>query len=189
MEKDVVNIIIGDSIAYGYGDNEYFGWHNRLRRKDSELQNQIFFNLSIPGQSSVEITKRFKDEFLSRFNNDDIFNVIFAFGIKDAYRLVKEKEHIKIFEKNVSKLISFTKKYTNNIYFLGLLDVNLSIRTNYTEESIEKVDNTIKTLCLENDVKYIKMSKVVTVDELIDGIHPNEFGYQKICDYLYNYLK
>ena len=32
MKKDTVNIIIGDSITYGVGDTEYFGWVNRLKK-------------------------------------------------------------------------------------------------------------------------------------------------------------
>ena len=188
MNKDIVNIIVGDSIAYGYGDKEYFGWHNRLR-KNNKFQNQIFFNISIPGQSSIEIIKRFKNEFLSRYNNEDIFNVIFAFGIKDALILSNNEEHISIFEKNISNLISFTKNYTNNIYFIGLLCVDLKIRTNYKKECIDKIDNTIKEICLKNNIKYIDMSNVISLNDLIDGLHPNENGYQKISDYLsYNLI-
>jgi len=188
MEKDVVNILVGDSIAYGYGDNELFGWYNRLRKKNYK-QNQFYFNLSIPGQSSIEITKRFKQEFLSRFNSNDIFNVIFAFGINDASRLTEDMSHKKVFEKNVKSLINFTKKYTSNIVFLGLLDVDVKVRTNYNLEYIKMIDNTLKLICEENDVKYIKMSGIIPLFDLIDGIHPNESGYQKICDYLFKNLK
>ena len=189
MRKDIVNIIVGDSIAYGYGDNELFGWHNRLRKKNHKLLKQIFFNLSIPGESSVEIVKRFKLEFLSRVNNIDVFNVIFAFGIKDASKITEKKGHIKTFERNVKDLISFTKKYTDNICFLGLLDVDVKIKTNYTEEDIKMTDAKLESICKENNIKYIKMSKVVPLSDLIDGIHPNESGYQKISDYLYKCLK
>ena len=48
MEKDVVNVIVGDSIAYGYGDNELFGWHNRLRKKSPKVAKQIDWNLRGP---------------------------------------------------------------------------------------------------------------------------------------------
>lgn len=189
MKKDIVNIIVGDSIAYGYGDNELFGWHNRLRKKNDELQNQFYFNLSVPGQSSIEIRKRFEQEFLSRFNNDDIFNVIFAFGIKDALKLTNDMKHKEVFENNVKNLITFTKTYTSNITFLGLLDVDINIRQNYNKECIKMIDNILKTICEENKIKYISMSGVVSLDNLIDGLHPNESGYQKICDHLFKNLK
>ena len=189
MEKDVVNVIVGDSIAYGYGDNELFGWHNRLRKKSPKLAKQIYFNLSIPGQCSIDIVKRFKQEFLARFNDIDDFNVIFAFGIKDALKLSKDIEHKEIFEKNVQNLISFTQKYTNKIIFLGLLDVDIKIRPNYNIENIKIIDCSLKMTCDKNNVKYIKMSGIVPLDDLIDGLHPNENGYQKICDYLQSNLE
>ena len=189
MEKDIINIIVGDSIAYGYGDNELFGWHNRLRKKNDKLQNQFYFNLSIPGQSSIEIAKRFEQEFLSRFNNDDIFNVIFAFGIKDALKLTNDATHKGIFENNVQRIISFTKQHTSNITFLGLLDVDTNVRPNYSIKCIKTIDNILKSICEKKEIKYISMSGVVPLDDLVDGIHPNESGYQKICDYLLKNLK
>lgn len=44
MKKDTVNIIIGDSITYGVGDTEYFGWVNRLKKIHPT---DYYFNLGI----------------------------------------------------------------------------------------------------------------------------------------------
>ena len=80
MKKDTVNIIFGDSIAYGLGDTECFGWLNRLRKKDEKLLKEFFLNLSIPGQSSSEIVERFEFE-LKR-------NLIMMMNLKSFSHLV-----------------------------------------------------------------------------------------------------
>lgn len=188
MKKDIVNILVGDSIAYGLGDNECFGWYNRLRKKDERFQKEFFFNLSIPGQSSCEIIKRFKSEFLTRYNNVDNFNILFAFGVKDALKLNDDEKYIKKFKQNVNELISFSKKYTNNIYFLGLLDVDINVRNNYSKKNIRIIDDTLESLCDANKVNYVKMSNVITFKDLVDGLHPNAKGHEKISLFLYEKL-
>jgi hypothetical protein len=186
MRKDFVNIIIGDSISYGIGDNKYFGWANRIKSKDSNTLKEFYFNLSIPGQSSCEIVKRFELELKNRFNKNDNYRLIYAFGIKDALLLNNNCNHIKIFEKNILKIIKVSKKYTNSIYFLGLLDVDFEKRKEYNIENIIKIDKLLEKTCEINKVFYINMNNIVSLDELIDGLHPNSNGHKKVSDYLYN---
>lgn len=188
MKQDIVNILIGDSIAYGLGDNECFGWYNRLRKKNTEMLKQFYFNLSIPGQSSCEILERFEIELKNRVNNTDLFNILFAFGIKDALKLKKDKQYIKVFENNVIKLINIAKKYTDRIYFLGLLDVDVIIRTEYNQESISQINELLKLICEKNNAGFISMADVVSKNDLFDGLHPNEVGHDKISNYIYNYV-
>ena len=188
MKKDTINIIFGDSIAYGLGDNEYFGWWNRLRKNDEQLLKEYFLNLSIPGQSSFEIMERFEFELKKRFNHDDKFKIFFAFGIKDALKLEDNKKYIKKIEQNVIKLINIAKKYTTDIYFLGLLNVNETIKTNYKKENIDTINNCLKLLCQKNSIKFINMLDVLNTNDLYDGLHPNEIGHEKISQYLYEKL-
>ena len=187
-DKDIINIIFGDSIAYGKDDNESFGWVNRLRKKDNNMLKNYYFNLSVPGQSSCEIVKRFENELVSRYNSEDIFNLIFSFGIKDALKLNDNDNYIEIFKRNITTIINIAKKYTDNICFIGLLDVNLEIRKQYKKDNIEKIDNTLNQICMTNSVKYINMRNIVNIEDLTDGLHPNSNGHKKISDYLYDNL-
>lgn len=59
------------------------------------------------------------------------------------------------------------------------MDVDIKIRPNYNIENIKIIDCSLKMTCDKNNVKYIKMSGIVPLDDLIDGLHPNENGYQK----------
>lgn len=188
MKKDTVNIIFGDSIAYGLGDTEYFGWWNRLRKKDEKLLKEFFFNLSIPGQSSSEIVERFEFELKRRFNLDDEFKFFFSFGIKDALKLGYDKTHLKIFEHNVIELIKIAKNYTTNIHFLGLLNVNETIRVGYKRENIDTINECLESLCHKYSINFINMFDVINIKDLCDGLHPNELGHEKISQYLYECL-
>ena len=111
MRKDLVNVIFGDSIAYGIDDFDSYGWAVRIRRMlDNNNIKNYLCNLSIPGQSSVDIVNRFELELSSRYNEEDDFYLIYAFGIKDALLLNKDKNHIKIFRENILRIINISKK-------------------------------------------------------------------------------
>ena len=183
MKKDTVNIIFGDSIAYGLGDTECFGWLNRLRKKDEKLLKEFFLNLSIPGQTSSEIVERFEFELKRRFNYDDEFKLFFSFGIKDALKLGYDKTYLKIFEHNIIELIKIA-----NIHFLGLLNVNETIRVGYKRENIDTINECLETLCHKYSINFINMFDVINIKDLCDGLHPNELGHEKISQYLYESL-
>lgn len=188
MKKDTVNIIFGDSIVYGLGDTECFGWLNRLRKKDEKLLKEFFLNLSIPGQSSSEIVERFEFELKRRFNYDDEFKIFFSFGIKDALKLEYDKTYLKIFEHNIIELIKIAKNYTTNIHFLGLLNVNETIRVDYKRENIDTINECLESLCHKYSINFINMFDVINIKDLCDGLHPNELGHEKISQYLYESL-
>ena len=182
MKKDTVNIIIGDSITYGVGDTEYFGWINRLKKIHPT---DYYFNLGIPGQNSNDIISRFDNEISARYNKEDNFRIIYAFGIKDALLLNNNKINKEIFVNNLEKILTTTKKYTNNIYFLGLLPVDITIRKNYQESNILFIDGLIQDISQKENINYLKMKNVIELTDLSDGLHPNNIGHEKICQYIY----
>ncbi len=186
MKKDLVNIIFGDSIAYGLYDYEYYGWPTRIRKKlDEQDINNYLVNLSIPGQNSNDILNRFENEILPRYNHEDTFYLIFSFGIKDALLLNKDKKHQETFQNNLEKIIDISKKYTTNIYFLGLLELDLEKRSEYIKNNINIINNILKETCKIKKTKYIDMTNIINIKDLSDGLHPNELGHTKISDYLY----
>lgn len=185
--KDVVYMIFGDSIAYGLYDKEYSGWVNRIRISlENNLNNNFIFNLGIPGQNSSDILKKFEEELQNRYNNEDIFNLIFSFGIKDALILNENEEHINVFEKNVLEIIQKSKKYTENIYFIGLIETDKQIRKEYKIENIIRIDECLERICKENNVKYIKIRNFIEKEDLSDGLHPNTIGHKKISEIILN---
>lgn len=182
--KDTVSIIFGDSISYGLYDKESLGWVNRVRLN---LNNTHYiFNLAIPGQSSKDILIKFETELKNRYNDFDNFKLIFAFGIKDALLLNKDNNHINIFKENVFKIIEISKKYTEDINFIGLIKPDFNIRREYNLEYVITIDNTLEEICKNNNLNYIKLMDLINNDELTDGLHPNSIGHKKISDRIFN---
>lgn len=182
--QDKVYILFGDSIAYGVGDKASFGWFNRIRKMKNQ-SNNYYFNLAIPGENSGDVLNRVDRELKARCNKQDEIVVIYALGIKDALLLNQESDHDKNFSKSVLELIRITQKYTSCLYFLGLLDVDLQVRSEYKSTHIKKIDETLKQACKISEVPYIDMKGLISKENLSDGLHPNEFGHQVIADYLF----
>jgi len=182
-KQDNVSIIFGDSITYGLYDKEMCGWVNRTRYiLENKTENNYIVNLGIPGQNSSDIKNRFELELKNRYNNTDNFILIFAIGIKDALILNTDKKHINTFHNNIKYIIDKTRKYTNNIYFIGLISPDYKTRKEYTKENVHKIDDILKNICKQEKVKYIKILDKIGTKLLVDGLHPNNKGHQKIAD-------
>ena len=183
-EKDTISIIFSDSLAYGLYDKEASGWASRLRKyMDNYCNGNYIINLAIPGQTSNDILKRFETELKNRYNNTDNFILIFSFGIKDSLFLNEDNNYINIFKNNLTQIIFMSKKYTNDILFVGLINPNNEHekRKNYDLNNVLKIDNCIEKTCKENSINYIKLKDKITKEELSeDGLHPNNRGYAKI---------
>lgn len=180
MNKDIVSIIFGDSIAYGLFDDEYCGWVNRIRI-NLKRKNNFIFNLAIPGQNSLDILNKFEKELINRYNEEDEFKILFSFGIKDAL-LISNDNKIDNFKNNVLEIIEKSKKYTENIYFIGLLKPDITIRKEYKLDNVILIDNCLEEICKLQNVKYIRIRDLISVDDLSDGLHPNEVGHKKITN-------
>lgn len=182
-KPDNVSIIFGDSITYGLYDKEMCGWVNRIRHTlENKTENNYVVNLGIPGQSSSDIKDRFELELKNRYNDTDNFILIFAIGIKDALILNKDKEHVNKFNDNIKYIIDKSRKYTNNIYFIGLISPDYKKRKEYSKVNVHKIDDTLKNICEQEKVKYIKLIDKIEKEFLVDGLHPNNEGHQKISN-------
>ena len=192
--KDINIYVFGDSITYGAGDYELGGWVNRLRlileNDGSEIYYNVF-NLGISGEETRETSERFESELRVRYDMyvDNI--IIFAIGINDTLDVCgKDEVPLEDFKNNITNLINKAKKYSNKILFIGLTKVNenlvaplpWNLEKSYFNEKIIKYDNEIEKICLENNIYYLKIFDLLTNDYLIDGLHPNEIGHQKMCD-------
>lgn len=192
--KDINIYVFGDSITYGAGDYELGGWVNRLRlilENDGSENYYNVFNLGISGEETRETSERFESELRVRYDMyvDNI--IIFAIGINDTLDVCgKDEVSLEDFTNNITNLINKAKKYSNKILFIGLTKVNenlvaplpWNLEKSYFNEKIIKYDREIEKICLENNIYYLKIFDLLTNDDLIDGLHPNEIGHQKMCD-------
>lgn len=196
-----VNILVfGDSITYGAWDNEKGGWVNRIRLA-LENKSEIYFNiynLGIPGDTTINLKKRFDNECNQRFNIDDKTIIIFSIGINDS-QITENKRTILIsdFKKNIEELNDKAKQYTSHILFIGLTKVD-ETRTkpvlwdnniNYINEEIIKYNEELKNICKEKEINYLDVYNLLDTTDLDDGLHPNNNGHQKLCEEILKYLQ
>ncbi len=192
--KDINILVFGDSITYGAWDKEKGGWVNRLRlalENDNSNKYYTIFNLGISGDVTEGIKNRFDNECKIRFAKEDNTIIIFSIGINDTQN-VKDEDRVSLetFRNNIIALINSAKKYTNNILFIGLTKVDESKVAPlpwdkdkcYLNNKIIDFDKELKNICLENNIDYLYIYDLLEVDELFDGLHPNNVGHQKNCD-------
>lgn len=198
--KDINILIFGDSITYGAWDKENGGWVNRLRLALENKSEAYFniYNLGIPGETTINLKKRFDNECNCRFNNNDKTIIIFSIGINDS-QLIEGKSAVlmKDFKKNIIELIDKAKQYTSHLLFIGLTKVD-ETRTkpvswdnniNYANEDVIKYNEELKKICKEKVVSYLDIFNLLDTKDLDDGLHPNNNGHQKLCEGILKYLQ
>ena len=189
-------LIFGDSITYGAWDYDKAGWVNRLRMKLDKNDNYYnVFNLGIPGNTSDNILKRLEFELTCRYDIHAKTIAIFSIGINDSQIIGNTNNiNIKKFRDNIN-LINITKKYTKNILFIGLTNVDekkvsplpWNNNISYYNKEIILYDNVIQNICKEHNIDYLKLFNTLNNDELEDGLHPNSKGHEKIYKKVIDY--
>ena len=194
--KDICITVFGDSITYGAWDKENGGWVNRLRMMLENNTDNFYhiFNLGIPGETTTGVNAQFNYEYGYRFHPGFNNILVFAIGINDSLvGFGQNSVPIETFKSNITSLIEKSKKYTNNIVFVGLTRVDGDIipqephplMSTFINTEIDRYDKELKDICKNQSVKYIDVSKVVDTTELSDGLHPDSVGHQKLADKIY----
>ena len=179
----------GDSIAYGAWDKEG-GWFARLRKHYYDLNDDLaFYNLAVNGETTDTLLKHFAAECEARRPNICLIEV----GVNDSSAIDKPdnpKVEFSRFKKNIKKICKIAKKYSERIIFLGITPVDeaksnpvqFSCLCYYTNENILAYNQAINDLCDANRVQMISFYNVLGVEDLPDGLHPNESGNEKIFE-------
>lgn len=175
----MVICIFGDSIAWGAFDHKKGGWANRLKKNLEEQDKNIkLLNLSVSGNTSQDVIVRFENEVKDK--NADV--IIFAIGIND-----RDTDY-SVFEKNIKKLHELGCKYSKKIMFVGLTRVDKKrinilarlVGKKYENKKIDKRDEIIESICKQKKIKYIAVKNELSKNDLIDGLHPNTVGHEKM---------
>lgn len=194
-------LFFGDSITYGTGDS-HGGWVGRFRKEQDEKalasdfeKADLAYNLGVPGDTSTDLVARIENEIRNRIDAGDDVAIIFAIGTNDSQFIIdndKNKVDSIVFRSNLKYLINIARKFTSNISFVGLMPVDES-RVNptpwapdraYRNNDIKQYNQIIKDVCGQEKVKfsefYDSFAGLNYCDLLIDGIHPNEEGYNRM---------
>lgn len=193
--------IFGDSIAYGAWDSGIGGWVDRIRQflHDRTYQSRFtdyyfVYHLGIPGNTTRDILRRLPVEARAR----EPHLIIFAVGINDARHQDAEKTQnvpADEFTNNIRALImearggAHPRRSARDIMFIGLTEVDeqktmpFEENTYFENSSIARYNEIIKTVCKQEKVPFVDMSGVLDpLNDLEDGLHPNEEGHKKIFE-------
>lgn len=193
-------LIFGDSIAAGRRVEKIKSWPSLLAQlldaKDKDFT--LVHNLSIPGESTNEVIKRFPTEAETRCKKnypDDRSSIIFAIGINDTKSIDSRDNpvtRLEDFRKNIVFLLESALKHTKHIIFVGptLVDEQKTAPMDnvyFLNDKVKKYNEVIKEECKKRDVTFLDVAKEWLDSDYInllsdDGIHPNEKGHQKIFE-------
>ncbi len=188
----------GDSIIYGAGDGESLGWVGRLRRR-MEADHAIHtYNFGICGETSANLLSRFEIELKSI----DPELVLIGIGTNDSlFRNGKEDERetsLTTYRENLEKLFRLAKAQTNHVFAVGLTAANDKLvqpipwsttKKSYKTSILKEYDEAMQEVSKANDVSYIDMWDILIPQDLIDGLHPDAVGYQRMYEKIYEEIK
>jgi len=184
--------IFGDSITWAMGLSERVGWADLLRNYlESETDHYLeIYNLGIDRDVSADLLKRIENE--SEARKPDM--IIILIGTNDSLQYTKNGKLVNqtsedVFRNNLQSLIDKAKKFTTEIFFIGLA-LGDDLLTNplprsvtgkrYTKARINAYDKIIKDVAGKNSLPFIDINTILNDKDFIDGLHPNEGGHKKI---------
>lgn len=192
-------LIFGDSITQGFHDDIGGGWVNRLKIYiESTYKGSKVYNFGISGNTAVDLLNRIDSELNKNLNPDII---MFSIGLNDSQYFHDTKKYrftTDEFRDNLNKLYKTALAYTPKIIFLGLTNMDESKldpipwakeKKSYYAAARVDFDKVIQEFTKENNLQYISMENVVSLEDLPDGIHPNAEGHSKIFEAVKNSMK
>lgn len=189
-------LVFGDSIVYGAWDSQG-GWVERLKRDAHRmtLKNQgenkyQVINLGIGGDSSTKVLKRIDQEISSRLSKSWELVVVLTFGANDQRTLDGVSENSKEdYGRNIEGIIKIVRKYTNNIYVLGIPSLGEDVvelkGQIYNNAMIHEYEKILRETSDSLGLKFIEMPMELSGRNKekyfsYDMIHPNDDGHELI---------
>ena len=197
--------VFGDSIAYGAWDPQG-GWVERLRQwlfcttRGEYNRGTFLYNLSVVGETTAEILRRFPAEIAARQSGDLI---VFAAGINDAQDVQgRPLTTPQAVCSTVRALLQQARACAPHVCWVGLTPVEEARTTPipwmpdrvYRNAAVAAVDAAIKRTAAAAAVPYLDLFSAWTANRaypqlLWDGIHPNAAGHAQICEAVQAFLR
>ena len=184
--------IFGDSITWAMGLPERVGWADLLRNYlEAETDHYIeLYSLGVERDTSAGLLRRIENE--SETRQPDM--IIILIGTNDSlqYKIdgkLVDHTNEDVFRNNLQSLIDKARKFTPEIFFIGLALGDDSLTNplprsttgkRYTKARISAYDKIIKDVAGKNSLPFIDINNTLNNNDFIDGLHPNEIGHKKI---------
>ena len=199
-------IIIGDSFVYGWGDKEYGGWCERLRKSFLNFPNgPVVYSLGIRGDGLEKVAQRWKQEWICRGEIRRTYPdaILLSIGLNDTARIGNQDGRSQLsseaYSFGLSQLLTEIKIKNNiNIFILGLTPINEDVMPFadclwYSNKACDLYESKMEETCLELDIPFLPTYKMLKKDEQWknfiepDGIHLNSQGHYWIYNQIINW--
>jgi len=190
---------VGDSITFGWRDEDLGGWPTRLITALPNRQTVTAYNLSVRGDTSESVRARWQDEVGRRRQISSPTAIVFAFGANDA-KLYPDGEPFVPLEdtrRNTAQILQMAQR-DHRVLFIGPAPVDestlarvLNPRGNTPVPSNRQIATVSEILAAEAakaDVPYFDLTHRLAGNEAwfdglreIDGIHPPGRGHDIIA--------
>lgn len=188
--------VFGDSIAWGAFDPSGGGWVARLRRYIGTAKGQAsryieVYNFSVSGETTFCLLKRFKTEYSAI----EPQTVIFAIGVNDSTnQVIPQSPRVspEQFLKNLAKLlVLIDRKLTKEVIFVGLFKIhgNYPDLQRYNNVNFELYNGLLQRFCKQHKLKFLDLAGLLAPADLVEGLHPNSHGHQKIFNRVKAFLE
>lgn len=181
--------VLGDGIVKGVGDTEMLGWAGRLLKRTATDHGPInYYNLGIPGQSSVDVAERLS-ELEVRLPQGADNRLILSFGLNDTELLNGQPRQSNQHSLEALKNIILQTRTRYKMLMVGPVPVYEPQRN----ARLKRLNALFHDLCLKARVPYIDLFSALIDD--IDyrrdlarhgKIYPSDSGYEKIYDLIWN---
>jgi lysophospholipase L1-like esterase len=188
-ETEINICVIGDGFVKGVGDSEYLGWSGRLIKDITAEHGMVnYYNLGIPGETSIMVAKRVK-ELVPRMTKGADNRLIMACGVEDT-QVIEGKPAVSNQEsiETLTQFIGQTRRHFKMIV-VGLPPVYDPQRNS----RIKRLNSLFRDLCSKARVPFVdiypSLSENVEYKRALvkgDKVHPQNIGYEKIYDLISN---
>lgn len=198
---------MGDSLVYGYGDNEGGGWVDRLRLgwMNPDSPGPVLYNLGIRGDGVAQVASRLDAEFSGRgelrHRKPDV--LVLSVGVNDSARAGRVNGRpvtdIETFDREMDALLAHARTLCPT-FFVGMVPINEEAMPfagilHFTRAEQARYRNVTQRLCSGHDIPYLDVFEEWSArsDEWVrdrlssDGLHPNSLGYRTLLESVKNW--
>jgi len=176
--------IFGDSIVRG-GNDSQGGWVARLQRHF--LKRPEIYNLGVSGDTADLISQRFDAEAAARNPRA----IVIAAGVNHCPGIHGMPDTwLEDFRKSYDELVQKALQVTGKVLVLEVTSVDEATQTDdFAKDSeVQQLNQAIQAIAQKYRTELLVTYDLLSATDLADGLHPNDYGHEKLFEAALNKL-
>lgn len=193
---------VGDSITFGWRDEEQGGWPSRLIAALPIQAHVTGYNLGVRGDTSEDIRARWSDEVARRHRDNAATVVVFAFGANDA-KLFSDGRPLVSLDRVAenARLVLSAAKRRHTVLFVGPAPVEeATLARAFNADGVSPIPSNVQVDAVADVLASVAKEQAIPYYDLAadlrhrtewfemlrktDGIHPPARGHDMIASLL-----